>query len=127
LCTHAVAFKFLSGLIKFKFGFENHLKIYFEKLEKEKEKENHFLSVFSPELVSACLAAARFLLPRPLPHGPSPAAAAGPVSRERLPLSFASLTAWAHASVASPSPSCRHEAFLPPPTESAAKSPSFLS
>jgi hypothetical protein len=44
----------MSGLIKFKCGFENLLKIGFEKLEKEKEKENHFLSVFSPALVSAC-------------------------------------------------------------------------
>jgi hypothetical protein len=72
----------MSGLIKFKFGFENHLKICFEKLEKEKEKENHFLSVFSPALVSACLAAAR-LPPRArlLPHGPSPAAASRPNSR----------------------------------------------
>jgi hypothetical protein len=33
----------MSGLIKFKFGFENSLKFGFEKFEKEKEKENHFL------------------------------------------------------------------------------------
>jgi hypothetical protein len=38
----------MSGLIKFKFGFENHLKIYFEKLEKEKEKRNSFHLVFGP-------------------------------------------------------------------------------
>jgi hypothetical protein len=44
----------LSGLNQIQNGFENPLKIGFEKLEKEKEKENHFLSVFSPALVSAC-------------------------------------------------------------------------
>jgi hypothetical protein len=42
----------LSGLNQIQNGFENPLKIGFEKLEKE--KKNHFLSVFSPALVSAC-------------------------------------------------------------------------
>jgi hypothetical protein len=34
----------MSGLIKFKFGFENHLKICFEKLEKKKERNFFLLS-----------------------------------------------------------------------------------
>jgi hypothetical protein len=40
-------------LIKFKFGFENLLKIGFEKLEKEKEKRNPFHSEFGPFLFAA--------------------------------------------------------------------------
>jgi hypothetical protein len=78
----------MSGLIKFKFGFENHLKICFEKLEKEKEMNffsSRAASYRSPQLGLPSPRAARFLLPRPLPHGPSPAAAAGPGSpRERV-------------------------------------------
>jgi hypothetical protein len=49
-------------LIKFKFGFENLLKICFEKLEKEKGKEFLFFS-------------GRFLLPQPTPRPASPRAA----------------------------------------------------
>jgi hypothetical protein len=73
----------MSGLIKFKFGFENHLKICFEKLEKEKEMNffsSRAASYRSPQLGLPSPRAARFLLPRPLPHGPSPVAVSRPVN-----------------------------------------------
>jgi hypothetical protein len=74
----------MSGLIKFKFGFENLLKNSFEKFEKEKEKGNFPLraETFPQPNSPACLGGPSFPLcfsPRP----PSPAWAE--LSRSRRP------------------------------------------
>jgi hypothetical protein len=78
----------MSGLIKFKFGFENSLKFGFEKLEKEKKERNFFSSraVFSyrsPQLglpPRARPAYSRALLPL----GPSPSRGQPARHRARL-------------------------------------------
>jgi hypothetical protein len=78
----------MSGLIKFKFGFENSLKFGFEKFEKEKEKGNFplraetFLQPNARPAAAAHLsrASARFRIlwaePKPRPAGPLRARAA---------------------------------------------------
>jgi hypothetical protein len=121
-------------LIKFKFGFENLLKICFEKLEKEKGKEFLFFSGrFLPQPTARPALPAR----GPLPHscaifrvGRAQARPAGPT---RARSHSESLTRGARLSV-SPStfpffllPTTAGFSFLPPPTESAAKSLPFPS
>jgi hypothetical protein len=72
----------MSGLIKFKFGFENLLKIGFEKLEKEKEKRNQLHSEFRPILSAAQRARPTFPSPAPRSRvGRAQAAACWPSSR----------------------------------------------
>jgi hypothetical protein len=77
----------MSGLIKFKFGFENSLKFGFEKFEKEKEKGNFPLraETFLPAQCSACSGGPPFPRQRPLPDslGRAQAAASRPTSRAR--------------------------------------------
>jgi hypothetical protein len=104
------------------------LKIGFEKLEKEKEKENHFSFGFQPSARLGLLAAARFL-PRP------PSSAWAEPSRSRRP-SFtararfpapASLTARTHVSGASSSPRRRIPfPLFPDPIPSPQSSPFLL-
>jgi hypothetical protein len=115
----------MSGLIKFKFGFENILKICFEKLEKEKkEKKSRLIPDFGPSQPA---------LPRPayLPApafsrmGRAQARPVGPASRARLP-SPVSAADFAGPRVSRvPFPKLPARSFpKTPPTESAAKSPS---
>jgi hypothetical protein len=117
----------MSGLIKFKFGFENLLKIGFEKLEKEKEKRNPFHSEFGPFL-SAAQRTRPAVFPRPLPLGPSPASGRRPsfTARARFPAP-ASLTARTHVSGASSSPRRRIPfPLFPDPIPSPQSSPFLL-
>jgi hypothetical protein len=96
----------MSGLIKFKFGFENHLKICFEKLEKEKKKKRKVgLFRISARLSLPCRG------PLTSPRPPSPAWAEprhGLLAQHRARaflLPGVTLTSGAHASAAQPSSS----------------------
>jgi hypothetical protein len=74
----------MSGLIKFKFGFENHLKICFEKLEKEKEM--NFFSSRAASYRSPMLGLQR----RPTFPAPAPASGfSGPSPSRGQPAHFA--------------------------------------
>jgi hypothetical protein len=78
----------MSGLIKFKFRFENHLKIYFEKLEKKKRKGKSFSFGFQPRARLGLLA-----------RGPLPPPASAPAwaePRRGLPAQFARAASLSH-------------------------------
>jgi hypothetical protein len=73
----------MSALNQIQFGFENLLKIGFEKLEKEKEKRNQLHSEFRPVLSAAQRARPTFPSPAPAFSrvGRAQAAACWPSSR----------------------------------------------